>query len=232
MIAWRRFVILLLAAGAFGTAATLPECVSQSVLACINDHSQYWPKCSPGQSKSNAGPGGYEFGHYCSQEWTDALNVVLSDLVIDKCGDHHKIQKFLAQIAYETGYYSTVYQPADGGAGMIHMLRVNWPSNAADMDSLWPGQDYAGKVTSTGKTASYGWRSVAAWFKLTNRAIPGCGLDLFDQSYTTQTECILSHVVDRQEVYGVVGRCMAASASTSQAGFVSLASPGISKTSP
>jgi len=186
------------------------------VLACINDYSQYWPKCSLGQSKGNAGPGGYEFGHYCTQEWTDALNEVLSDPVIDKCGDANAIQKFLAQIAYETGYYSTLYQPVDGGAGMIHMIPGNWPINAADMDSLWPRQDYAGKATSMGKdffqTASYGWRSVAAWFKVTNRVISGCGLDLFDQSYTTQTKCILSRVVDRQEAYVVVGRCMAASA--------------------
>mmetsp|Transcript_109240 Transcript_109240/g.352616 ORF Transcript_109240/g.352616 Transcript_109240/m.352616 type:complete len:227 (-) Transcript_109240:301-981(-) len=67
------------------------------------------------------------------------------------------------------------------------------------------------------QTADYGWRSVAAWFKSTNRVISGCGSDLFDQSYQTQTKCILSRVVDRQEAYNVVGRCMAAAATTSYA---------------
>jgi hypothetical protein len=32
-------------------------------------------------------------------------------------------------VAYETGYYSTVFQPKDGGAGLIHMIPNNWPYN-------------------------------------------------------------------------------------------------------
>jgi hypothetical protein len=187
--------------------------VQQSVLTCINDYSSYWPKCSSGQSKTQGGPSGYEFGFYCSQEWTDALNEMLADPVIDRCQDTEAITKFLAQVAYETGYYSTVYQPQDGGAGLIHMIPGNWAINAQDMDSLWPGHDFAGKVASMGKdffqTAAYGWLSVAAWFKSTNRVIGGCDLDLFGQPYTTQTRCILSRVVDRQEAYDVVERCMA-----------------------
>lgn len=39
--------------------------------------------------------------------------------------------------------------------------------------------------------------------------IPGCGIDLFDQDYETQTRCILSRVVDRQEAFDIVGRCLA-----------------------
>ena len=35
----------------------------------------------------------------------------------------------LSKVAYETGYYSTVSQPRDGGAGLIHMIPNNWPYN-------------------------------------------------------------------------------------------------------
>eukprot|EP00932_Pfiesteria_piscicida_P006727 SRR837773.16681.p1 GENE.SRR837773.16681~~SRR837773.16681.p1 ORF type:complete len:206 (-),score=34.55 SRR837773.16681:70-654(-) len=59
------------------------------------------------------------------------------------------------------------------------------------------------------QSSSFGWLSVAAWFKSTNRVIGGCGVDLFDQSYETQTRCILGRVVDRSEPYNVVGSCMA-----------------------
>lgn len=115
-------------------------------------------------------------------------------------------------MAYETGYYSTVYQPRDGGAGLIHMIPQNWPVNAADMDTLWPGHGFAGKVAVMGKdffqNVQYGWLSVAAWFKETNRVIPGCGKDLFDEPMDGQTRCILSQVVSRQEAYDVVGQCM------------------------
>ena len=74
------------------------------------------------------------------------------------------------------------------------MISNNWGTNAADMDKLWPGNDYAGKVRVMGKdffqSPNYAWRSVAAWYKLTNRVIPGCGYDLFTQSYETQSRCI------------------------------------------
>lgn len=40
--------------------------------------------------------------------------------------------------------------------------------------------------------------------------IPGCGIDLFEQDYETQTRCILSRVVDRQEAFDIVGRCLVA----------------------
>jgi len=150
---------------------------------------------------------------YCTPEWADALNEMLSDSVVNKCQDVDAVHKFLAQVAYETGYYSTVYQPADGGAGLIHMIPANWPVNVGDMDALWPGQDYGAALTRMGKrffqTAQYGWKSVAAWFKHTNGVIPGCGVDLFEQDYETQTRCILSRVVDRQEAFDIVGRCLA-----------------------
>lgn len=35
----------------------------------------------------------------------------------------------VVKVAYETGYYSTVFQPKDGGAGLIHMIPNNWPYN-------------------------------------------------------------------------------------------------------
>merc|ERR1712194_645681 len=52
-------------------------CVKHEVLTCINDYSSYWPKCDPSQSKTNSGPSGYEFGHYCTEAWTEALNEML-----------------------------------------------------------------------------------------------------------------------------------------------------------
>jgi len=67
------------------------------------------------------------------------------------------------------------------------MIPANWKINAADMDKLWPGNDYVGKVNAMGykffQSPVYGWRSVAAWYKLTNRVIKGCGKNLFDQPY-------------------------------------------------
>lgn len=163
------------------------------------------------------GPSGYEFGHYCTQEWTDSLNEMLSHPVIDKCSDYHAIHKLLAQVAYETGYYSTVFQPKDGGAGLIHMIPNNWPYNGRDMDTLFGNQNYKTLVNAMGKnffqTAEYGWRSVAAWFKLTNSVIPGCGDDLFDKTFEEQTKCILGYINDRSEAYDLVGSCLG-SAST------------------
>eukprot|EP00933_Yihiella_yeosuensis_P049567 TRINITY_DN465_c1_g1_i4.p1 TRINITY_DN465_c1_g1~~TRINITY_DN465_c1_g1_i4.p1 ORF type:complete len:738 (+),score=141.69 TRINITY_DN465_c1_g1_i4:97-2310(+) len=202
-----------------------PECVSHAVLTCINGKSSFWPKCDPEQSKSSsiAGPAGYEYGFYCTQRWSDALNLMLSDSAVDKCNDRQAVHKLLAQVAYETGYFSTVYQPADGGAGLIHMIPNNWPINAADMDSLFPndGGHYAGIAAAMGKdffqSADYGWKSVAAWFKLTNRVIGGCGLNLFDQSFQDQTRCILGSASDRQEAYDIVAECLPSEATTTTA---------------
>jgi len=203
------------------------------VLTCINDYSTYWPKCSSSQAKSIAGPAGYQFGYYCSEEWVSALNEVLSDPQVGRCRDAEAIRKFLAQVAFETGYYSTVYQPRDGGAGLIHMIPANWPINAQDMDALWPGQQYAKTAAVMGKdffqTAAFGWRSVAAWFKTTNRVISGCGLDLFGQPYATQTKCILGSAVDRSEAYNVVGRCMAANMPVAVASALQAGRPTLGK---
>lgn len=187
-------------------------CVNHSVLVCINDASSYWPKCDPSQTKGAKGPSGYAYGHYCTQEWANALNEMLSDPAINKCDDDEGKRKLLAQIAYETAYFSTVYQPRDGGAGLIHMIPGNWVRNAVDMDGIWPGKGYAPLASVMGEKffqqPEYGWRSVAAWFKKTNEVIPGCGLDLFDQPYQMQTRCILSRIVSRQEAYDIVTRCM------------------------
>lgn len=204
------------------------NCVAQSVLTCINGASSYWPKCDPQQAKTTVGPSGYEFGYYCTQEWANALNQMLSD--VGRCGNLSSIHNLLAEVAYETGYFSTVYQPADGGAGLVHMIPANWAPNAHDMDKLWPGQGYAATASKLGKvffqTAAYGWRSVAAWFKLTNRVISGCGLDLWDQSFSTTTRCILGYVNDRQEAYNIVGECLAPSTTSAIPASTSAATSG------
>lgn len=137
---------------------------------------------------------------------------MLADPEVGKCGERDVIHKLLAQVAYETGFFSTVYQPLDGGAGLIHMIPNNWPINAEDMDRLWPGNNFKDEADAQGKNffqdPAYGWRSVAAWYKRTNRVIPGCGLDLFEQSYDDQTRCILGRVVDRQEAFSIVEKCL------------------------
>jgi len=146
---------------------------------------------------------------------------MLNDPAINKCNDQDAIHKLLAQVAYETGYYSTVYQPRDDGAGLIHMIPGNWPVNARDMDSLFPGSNYESSADSMRedffKTPRYGWKSVAAWFKLTNRVIGGCNKDLFDESFAEQTRCILSRVNDRSEAFNIVGDCLAAAPQTTTA---------------
>lgn len=210
-----------LGASTTGGGAAGQECVSQEVLQCINDRSSFWPSCDPSQSKNVAGPNGYEFGYYCTQEWANALNEMLNDPAVNKCNDQEAIHRLLAQVAYETGYYSTVFQPIDGGAGLIHMIPGNWPVNARDMDSIFPGSDYESSVASMGenffKTPQYGWKSVAAWFKRTNRVIGGCNKDLFDESFDEQTRCILSRVVDRSEAFNIVGACLAEAPPTTTA---------------
>eukprot|EP00756_Hemistasia_phaeocysticola_P019779 Hpha_TRINITY_DN15680_c3_g6::TRINITY_DN15680_c3_g6_i3::g.99988::m.99988 len=193
------------------------ECVPHEVLTCINGVSGYWPKCDPGQTKSNAGPAGYEFGHYCTQAWTDALNQMLSSPQVDKCGDSQAIIHMLAQVAYETGFYSTVYQPIDGGAGLIHMIPNNWPISAADMDSVFgTGNTYTNAFQGFSNTGrgyeffqahEYGWWSLAAWYKKTNGVIPGCGENLFDATFDRQTHCIFGGAVDRQEALNIVTNC-------------------------
>jgi hypothetical protein len=194
-------------------------CITKEVLTCVNNKSTYWPKCDPSQSKSNGGPAGYEFGHYCTQEWVNAFNEMMSSSQVNKCQDRHVVHKTLAQIAYETGYFSTVYQPRDGGAGLIHMIPGNWAANAAQMDSIFgTGRQYQNAVASMGKnffqTAQYGWKSVAAWFKRGNHVIPGCSDDLFEADYDRMTRCILSRVVDRSEAFRHVGQCLSAAPTT------------------
>lgn len=124
-------------------------------------------------------------------------------------------QRFLAQVAYETGYYSTLEQPADWGAGVIHMIPGNWLPNVQDMEIVFPGQgilaNYNARTTQAERSAffkepRFAWKSAAAWMKKTNRVIPGCGKDLFYESYDEMTRCILSRVVDRSEALTLVSR--------------------------
>jgi len=52
---------------------------------------------------------------------------------------------------------------------------------------------------------------MAAWFKLTNRVIPGCGFDLFTQPYETVTRCIAGNdnKKSRNEPLYVAQKCLA-----------------------
>jgi len=141
----------------------------------------------------------------------------LNEMLTDEgyCTNTDVKVRLLSQVGYETGYYSTVFQPRDSGSGLIHMIPGNFPINAADMDSLeGTGSKYQNAERAAGnnganffKDPRYGWKSVAAWFKRTNRVIPGCGKDLFRSSYSEMTRCILSRVVDRSEIYNVVEQC-------------------------
>jgi hypothetical protein len=194
--------------------------VSHAQLVGINGESSWWPACDPSAqpAKANAGPSGYRFGHYCTVDWARELNVMLSALRL--CGaDAESIEirrRFLAQVAYETGYYSTLGQPADAGAGMIHMVPQNWQTNVEDMEAVFPGQGLLAAYQALGadgaaqaaffQAPKYGWKSAAAWMARTNRVIGGCGLDLFFEPYDTMTRCILSYVVDRSEAYNLVGK--------------------------
>lgn len=69
-------------------------------MICINNKSSYWPKCDSSQSKSAAGPAGYEYGHYCTQEWVGYLNQMLSDPQVNICQDEEKIKQVLAQVLF------------------------------------------------------------------------------------------------------------------------------------
>lgn len=181
------------------------ECVSHATLKCINDASSFWPKCDPSQSKKDNFPTSNgrtrnDYGHFCTKPWADALNAVLSHPVVNKCGDKDAQIKLLAQVAVETGYFSTLFQPADGGAGLVHMIPANWPTNAQDMEDLFGGsflQQQAAMGSVFFQKPNEGWSSVAAWFKQTNRVIPGCGKNLFEESFSTQTRCIFGRGNDR-----------------------------------
>jgi len=198
------------------------ECVSHETLRCINAASSFWPRCDPSQSKvdnfptlHDRTPSGY--GHFCTKEWADALNVMLSDTDVNKCGDRNAQIKWLAQIAVETGYFTTLFQPADGGAGLVHMIPNNWPINAEDMEALFGG-DFVARQAASG--ASFfqspidGWLSVAAWYKRTNRVIPSCGKDLFDEVFDVQTRCIFGRPNNRMEAFDIVSQCFGAVGTT------------------
>ncbi|CAE7347643.1 unnamed protein product [Symbiodinium natans] len=207
--------------GATTSTGSTPTCVTQETLTCINGKSTYWPKCDVSQDKDVTGPSGYEYGFYCSKEWVDALNEMLSDPAVNKCNDQTAIHKMLAQITFETAYFSTVYQPRDGGAGLIHMIPGNWRTNVEDMDQLFPGMNFISQFNAMApdqyqffQSPQYGWRSVAAWYKLTNGVIPGCGQDLFDLSFEEQTRCILSFVNDRSAAWPIWGHIVSGGGTT------------------
>merc|ERR1719476_33872 len=129
-----RSSIVLITLAKLCTVLNASQCVSHDILKCINDASSFWPRCDPSQQKSDNFPTLHgrspsDYGHFCTQAWADALNAMLSHSVVDKCGDRDAQIKLLAQIAVETGYFTTLFQPADGGAGLVHMIPANWPTN-------------------------------------------------------------------------------------------------------
>ena len=181
----------------------------------MNAESSYWPACDPNQPPKSSSPPGYIFGHYCSQEYAEQLSETLSVLGLCGSGQLEIRRRFLAQVAYETGYYSTLGQPADWGAGVIHMIPQNWRPNVEDMEAVFPGRgilaNYNARSTEAERSAffkepQFAWKSAAAWMKRTNRVIPGCGKDLFYESYDEMTRCILAKVVDRSEALALVSK--------------------------
>ena len=185
------------------------ECVSHAQLVGINAESSFWPSCDPSQARKGSATG-YTFGHYCTQEWTNELNSVLSKL--GYCDNLPIIRSFLAQIVYETGYFSTLGQPLDSGSGLIHMIPQNFLVNAMDMDVIFPGESLLAKYQSAAdkqaffRKPEFAWKAAAAWFKATNGVIPGCAKDLFPLSLDEQTRCILGRVVPRAEALQLVSR--------------------------
>lgn len=201
-----------------------PECISHETLKCINDASLFWPRCDPSQSKQDNFPPLHgrtpnDYGHFCTRSWADALSAMLSHPSINKCGDTEAHIKLLAEVAVETGYFTTLFQPADGGAGLVHMIPGNWPVNAQDMEALFGGnfvQRQAAAGAAFFQTPRDGWLSVAAWYKQTNRVIPGCGKDLFEESFETQTRCIFGRPNDRNEALNIVKRCFGTGPTTTR----------------
>jgi hypothetical protein len=236
------------AGGATGsTTATLPavptttdkgdpggaDCVTHAEMIAINKQSGYWPECDPSQAtKGSVDRSSYVFtGKTCSAPWAKGLNVMLRTLKLcgadaSSCEIRHR---FLAQVAAETGYLSTLGQPLDNGKGLIHMIPANWQINVDDMDSLYPGEgikSYFATLTDTQKAEfftdpRFAWKSAGAWMKLTNRVIGTCGKDLFQQPFAEMGRCIFSKPVDRSEAYGLVGKalkaCSSSTGSTSEA---------------
>jgi len=217
-----RTYAVLLAMAKLCTGQNTPECVSHATLKCINDASSFWPRCDPSQSKNDNFPTLHgrtpgDYGHFCTQAWADALNAMLSHSVVNKCGDRDAQIKLLAQIAVETGYFTTLFQPADGGAGLVHMIPNNWPINTQDMETLFGG-NFVDRQAVAGadffQTPSDGWLSVAAWYKLTNRVIQGCDKDLFEEPFDVQTQCIFARPNDRTEAFNIVSQCFGSAPTT------------------
>jgi len=165
--------------------------VTQAQLIAINGESSFWPRCDNSQQIKGSASG-YTFGLYCSREWTNELNNMLKEL--GYCGDRQLIRKFLAQVAYETGYYSTLGQPIDDGSGIIHMIPSNWDANVDDMEAVFPGQGLRAEYRQRSandkknffKEPAYAWKSAAAWFKKTGTETPGCS-NLLRAKFKTQT---------------------------------------------
>lgn len=194
------------------TAFTGAVCVRQADLIAINSKSSYWPNCASTQPAKGSATG-YVWGNYCDPDWVANLNKMLAALGYCNQGSLEIVRNFLAQTAYETAFWSTLGQPLDAGSGVIHMIPQNFAANAADMETVFPGQGIqahydalpnAAAQAAFFKDPAYAWMSAAAWFKLTNRVIPGCGEDLFTAPFDTQTRCILGRVVDRSEFKGFV----------------------------
>jgi len=60
-------------------------------------------------SKDYRVPSGFEYGYYCEQNWIDSLSEMLSNPVVNMCGKQTEITNLLAQVASESGFFSTTY---------------------------------------------------------------------------------------------------------------------------
>jgi hypothetical protein len=114
---------------------------------------------------------------------------MLTDPVVNLCGDQTAITHMLAQVGLLSQDFSTTLQTSSSSAGLLMFHPGYWAYVAGDMDIMWPGNDYTLKVLTIGKALfqdpRYAWRAVAAWYKRTNSLIANCGDDLFYEAYET-----------------------------------------------
>ena len=213
--------------------AEVTTCVTQAQLMGINDETNYWPECTSEQAvpKGSIDKSLYIWTHICSDEQVVELNRMLCSPSVDLCRNDavstETRHRFLAQMAHETGYYTTMAQPLDAGSGMLHMIPANWEINVKDMEEIFPGEGilahYQSLTTQQERSAfftqpRFAWKSAAAWMMKTNRLIPGCGENLLDgtASFERMTQCILGGPSNRTEAYNLTGKFLGEYAEVSQ----------------
>lgn len=179
-------------------------CVSKEQLIAINAQDDFFPGCDPSQPAKGATGGGF----FCTQAFADTLNEMLQ--MYGFCSDKEKISRFLAQMAFSSGYFTALGPSGGGGAGYLNMIPANFERNVDDMDlvscraagapSIRSEYDAFVDKVDFFKDENYAWLSVAAWYLKSNWAIPGCdGKNLFEESFEQQTFCVLAANQDRNQ---------------------------------